>query len=190
MILRNISIDGAGTGIDGIRVLQAASVLVENVQIFGFTQQGIDWAPTTADGFLTVKNVSVTQCTGGGISVVNTSGFGRVSVENSTFHRGEFGVRAGGFGLVTVTDCVADGATDGFLANGANSQLNLERCVSTNNTNGVKVDGGGAARISNCNISTNTTNGLRIISGIIETYGNNMIRGNPANDASTAVAPS
>jgi hypothetical protein len=190
VVLRNISIDGGGTGVDGIRVLQAASVVVENVQIFGFTQQGIDWVPTTADGFLTVKNVSVTQCTGGGISVVNSTGFGRVSIENSSFHRGAFGVRAGGNAIITVTDSIADGATDGFLANGVNAQMNLDRCVSTQNTNGVKVDLGAAARISNCNISTNVTNGLKLVSGIIESYGNNMIRGNPFNDASTPVLPS
>lgn len=190
VVLRNITIDGAGNGIDGIRVLQAASVLVENVSIFGFTQQGIDWVPTSADGLLTVRNVSIEQCTGGGISVVNSSGFGRVSIENSTFHRGAFGVRAGGNAIVTVEDSIANGATDGFLANGVNAQLNLDRCVATQNTSGVRVDLGAAIRISHCNISTNVTNGLEITSGIIESYGTNMIRGNPFTDPPTPVLPS
>jgi hypothetical protein len=187
VILRNLHINGVGTGVDGIRVTQAASVEIENVKILNFTGQGVDWAPTTADGILTVKNASISGCTGGGISVVNTSGFGRTSIENSSFHRGAFGVRAGGLGIVTVTDSVATAATDGFLANAGGAQLNLDRCVSTHNTNGVKVDLGAAARISNCNISTNVTNGLRIVSGIIETYGTNHIRGNPFDDAATPV---
>lgn len=188
--LRNLYINGAGTGFDGIRILQAASVRVENVKILNFGQQGIDWMPSTADGILTVKNVTIANCTGGGISVVNTSGFGRTSIENSTFHRGAFGVKAGGNGIVTVTDSTATGATDGFLSTGGGAQLNLDRCVATHNTNGVKVDLGAAARISNCQISTNITNGLRIVSGIIETYGTNMIRGNPFNDVSTPVGQS
>jgi hypothetical protein len=190
IVLRNLFINGAGTGVDGIKVLQAASVTVENVKILGFTGQGVDWSPSTADGILTVRNLTASSCIGGGVSVINTSGFGRVSIENSTFHRGAFGVKAGGLGIVTVTDSTATATTDGFLSSGGGAQLNLDRCVSTHNTNGVKVDGGAAARISNCNISTNITNGLRIISGIIESYGNNMIRGNPFNDASTPVGQS
>lgn len=187
VILRNLSINGNGTGVDGIRVLQAASVKIENVVIFNFPGQGIDWQPTTADGILTVRNATITGCTGGGIEADNTSGAGRVSIENSTFHRGAFGVRAGALAVVTVTDSTANATTDGFLANGGGAQLNLDRCVATNNTNGVKVDGGAAIRISNCNISTNITNGLKIVSGIIESYGSNMIRGNPLSDASTPV---
>lgn len=187
VILRNLSINGNNTGVDGIRVLQAASVKIENVVIFNFPGQGIDWQPTTADGILTVRNATITGCTGGGIEADNTSGAGRVSIEHSTFHRGAFGVRAGASVIVTVTDSTANATTDGFLANGGGAQLNLERCVATNNTNGVKVDGGAAIRISNCNISNNITNGLRVVSGIIETYGSNMIRGNPLNDASTPV---
>jgi hypothetical protein len=190
VVIRNVTIDGAGNGTDGIRVLQAASVLVENVQIFGFTDKGIEWSPSSSGGFLTVRNVSVAQCTGGGLSVVNTSGFGRVSVENSTFHRGAFGVRAGGNAIITVVDSVANGATDGFLANGVNAQMNLERCVATQNNSGVRVDLGAAIRIGNCNISTNITNGLEITSGIIESYQNNMVRGNPFTDAPTPVLPS
>jgi parallel beta helix pectate lyase-like protein len=188
--IRNVSIDGAGNGTDGIRVLQAASVVVENVKIFGFTGQGIDWAPTSADGFLTVKNVSISQCTGGGISVANTSGFGRVSIEKSTFHRGAFGIKAGTNAVITVSESVANGATDGFLANGVGAQMNLDRCTATQNTNGIKVDNGAAIRISNCLISLNVTNGLRIVFGIIESYGTNMIRGNPLNDAPTPVLES
>jgi hypothetical protein len=88
---------------------------------------------------------------------------------------------------VTVTDSTANASTDGFLADSGSAQLNLDRCVSTNNTNGVKVDNGAAARISNCQISTNTSHGLRIVFGIIETYGSNMVRGNPNSDAPTPV---
>jgi hypothetical protein len=190
VVLRNVSINGAGTGLDGIRVLQVASLVVENVHILGFTGIGIKWAPSTADGSLTVKNVSIENCTAGGISVINTSGFGRASIENSTFQRGAFGVQAGSLGIVTVTNSTANATTDGFLSNGGGAQMNLDRCVSTNNTNGVKVDNGAAVRISNCQISTNTSNGLKIVSGIIESYGTNMIRGNPLSDAPTGVMPS
>jgi hypothetical protein len=184
--IRNLTIDGFANGTDGIRVLQVGSLVVENVSIFGFTDKGIDWQPTTADGFLTVKNVKIEQCTGGGISIVNTSGFGRVSIENTTTHRGAFGIRAGGNAVITVTNTVAHNSTDGFLANGAGAQMNMDRCTATDNTSGIRVENGAAVRLSNSNISNNATNGIEIVFGIVESYGNNMIRGNPLSDPPTS----
>ncbi len=186
--LRNLFINGAGTGLDGIRIAQAASVNVSNVKIINFTDKGIEWSPSTADGTLTVRNGTFTGCVGGGISVVNIAGFGRASIQDSTFHRGAFGVRAGGLSVVTVTNSIATATTDGFLANSGSAQMNLDSCVSTHNTNGAKVDLGAAMRISKCQISNNVTKGLSIVSGVIESYGTNMIRGNPSSDAPTPVA--
>ncbi len=44
VILRNLSINGAGTtlGVDGIRFLDGASLTVENVRIFNFSGDGIE----------------------------------------------------------------------------------------------------------------------------------------------------
>src|SRR5712691_5556175 len=40
--IRNLSINGAGNGLNGIRVLKAKTVHIENVEVFGFTGNGID----------------------------------------------------------------------------------------------------------------------------------------------------
>lgn len=190
VIIRNISINGAGNGIDGIRILQASSVVIENVNIVGFTGVGIKWQPTTADGFLTVKNVSIEHCTLGGISMVNTAGFGRGMITNSLFHKNLFGVKAGSLTGLSVSDSVATNCTDGFLGDGGQAQMNLNRCTASHNTTGVKVNNGAAIRVSNSLISNNTSFGMDFISGFLESYGNNMIRGNPSSDAPTPVLPS
>src|SRR5580765_7496043 len=44
VILRNLRINGIGTGINGIRFLSGKDLNVENCFIFGFTQNGIDIA--------------------------------------------------------------------------------------------------------------------------------------------------
>ena len=44
VILRNLRINGIGTGINGIRWLAGKSLTVENCDIFGFTTNGIDIA--------------------------------------------------------------------------------------------------------------------------------------------------
>src|SRR5687768_297258 len=48
VVLRNISIVGAGTGTDGIRILNGAKVVIEKCSINGFINQGIDITPSTA----------------------------------------------------------------------------------------------------------------------------------------------
>jgi hypothetical protein len=190
VVIRNISINGAATGIDGIRVLAANSVVVENVTINGFTQQGIDWSPTTADGFLTVKNSSFTGCVLGGVSMVNTAGFGRGLVVDSYFHRNLFGVKAGALTSISVSGSAATENTDGFLGDGGQAQMNLDLCTASQNTTGVKVNNGAAVRVSNSLVSNNTSFGMDLVSGFLESYGNNMIRGNPNSDAPTPVLPS
>ena len=44
VILRNLRINGIGSGLNGIRFLAGKDLNVENVYIFGFTQNGIDIA--------------------------------------------------------------------------------------------------------------------------------------------------
>src|SRR5438105_3158488 len=44
VILRNLRINGIGTGLNGIRFLSGKALNVENDYIFGFTQNGIDVA--------------------------------------------------------------------------------------------------------------------------------------------------
>lgn len=47
VILRNLSIDGAGNGISGIRIISAKKVFIEHCTIFNFTKQGIEIATVT-----------------------------------------------------------------------------------------------------------------------------------------------
>src|SRR5579859_6191872 len=56
VILRNLRINGIGTGINGIRFLTGKALSVENCDIFGFTTHGIDIA--TAGGNVFVDNTA------------------------------------------------------------------------------------------------------------------------------------
>src|SRR5215468_2795604 len=46
--IRNISINGIGTGLNGIRLLSGGAVHIERCEIFGFTGAGIDAEPGSA----------------------------------------------------------------------------------------------------------------------------------------------
>src|SRR3954453_8809364 len=61
VVLRNISINGIGTGINGIRYLAGKSLTLDNVTISGVTGRGIDMSMTST-GNLLVRNSSITNC--------------------------------------------------------------------------------------------------------------------------------
>src|SRR5262245_17512172 len=56
LTIRNISLNGAATGLNGIRILVPGTVLIERVQIFGQTTQGIDVEPTSGTTELIVND--------------------------------------------------------------------------------------------------------------------------------------
>ena len=54
--LRGLTINGAGTGTVGVRVTAASKVNLENVEIFGNTQQGVLDARTSGGTVLVIQN--------------------------------------------------------------------------------------------------------------------------------------
>src|ERR1051325_10081548 len=106
--LRNLSINGASTGFDGIRFTSGKALHVENCVIFGFrgngaNSDGIDVALTTAvagNQNLKVKNTQITNCSGNGLRASNTAVGGAVlvTVDGSHFD-------ACASGILTSTAC-------------------------------------------------------------------------------------
>ncbi|HEY2360129.1 MAG TPA: right-handed parallel beta-helix repeat-containing protein [Candidatus Angelobacter sp.] len=186
VIIRNLRINGIGTGINGIRWLSGKALTVENCNIFGFTTNGIDIAK--ADGGKAFIHNTVIQNVGGaGVSVqsaaVNTS----VDIDDSRFDLGgTFGVIAGSFSRVTVTRSNASGnGSAGFIASASagTAELNITNSTSSNNITGVQAGGGTAAatvRISNVTLHDNL-NGLVIgANGTLKSFGNNFNSGSGA----------
>ena len=89
--IRNLSINGVGTGLTGIKFLAGKSLTVVNTDIFGFTQPGI-WM--TAAGRLTVRNSEVYD-SGYGISTGAATGNIRGSIINSVFDNNTWGLFIG-----------------------------------------------------------------------------------------------
>src|SRR6478752_6653277 len=81
VILRNLRINGIGTGLNGVQFLSGKALGIENCAIFGFTQNGINIA--SSGGRVWVTNSDVTNNAGHGVSVVSTAATS-VSIQNST----------------------------------------------------------------------------------------------------------
>lgn len=197
--LRNLSINGAGTGIHGINVANVALLSVDHVEVFGFTNTGIQFNPNgPAELFLTDSNFFRALGSVGGGIVVNPGGAGQatVTIDGVRSQANTFGLRVESRSSVTVRNSVFSGnVNDGVVAAPAasnNGFVTLDNCLISSNgasttTAGVRAVGaGGIVRLSDNTIVDNTV-GLLSQGGSILTFGNNRVDGNDIDGAPTAV---
>ena len=145
--IRNISINGIGSGLNGIRYISGGGALhAENVEIFGFIQNGIDFE-NTAPANLFVRSSQISDNTAGFGILVRPQGavLANVSLDNVRLDRNLAGLRVEDGGKATVEDSVAHANNgNGFVAVsiGTAAEINLIRSVASNTlTNGVATSG-------------------------------------------------
>lgn len=91
VVLRGLSINGSGAGLEGIRYVAGAKLVIESCRIYGFTQ-GIRLMSTTGPGTLAqVTNSLIAWNTGYG---VHAEGNGTISVANSLLTNNAVAVQA------------------------------------------------------------------------------------------------
>ncbi len=101
------------------------------------------------------------------------------------------------FGLVTSLDAVASIRDSAIVGNGVaiqvdmgggnRSRLTVEDCLLTHNVTGVQAGANGLVRLSGSTITNNDT-GVSVGTGVVETRGNNTIRGNGRDVVGTMTA--
>jgi len=186
VILRNISINGAGNGTDGIKYLAANSLHVENCQISRFTGQGIEVAATLT-GRLTVKDTFISECGQEGIKATTTSGIMIVAVDNTRVEKCDQGIEAGAHTRLTVNRSFIDLITaeainlDDAVTNDAVGHV--DSTVVTNSGTGLRANGNATVilRISNVTVAHCTTSLVAAGGGSVSSYGDNKILGNGTN---------
>lgn len=172
IVLRNLQIQGlqgtATPGTIGVRILAAAQVSIEDCVITQFSQQGIFDTRSTANGKLFVKNTTLSNNAGAGVSVA------AAATGNATFERvysigNLFGVAIGTGNNLMTNRSVFSGNTNAGVQSDAGSQVIVDSA--TINNNGTGVVAGGSVRIGNSDVTFNTT----AFSGSTTTYGNNRV---------------
>jgi hypothetical protein len=192
VILRNLSINGAGatgSGINGIRYLAAGEVVVDGLTISGCTNNGIEMALTATTGFLYVRNTRITRCATG-IAVSTTSGVAAATLDNVNVQHMTNGVSVGANGRVTVRNSTLSGNTsNGLVLTAGTSIANAFGNLFSFNGVGVNANASGAsARISGNGFFNNSTGiafaaGGQISSDATNVFGGNSANGGPPNGA-------
>ncbi len=193
VVLRNISIVGAGTGINGIRLLSAANLHVEGVDITGFTGKGIS-IETSVSTQLLIKDSIIRNNrggSGGGILIMPTA-TGKVTgtLDNVRSQQNTFGLRVEDRGNITVARSdLSNNDNNGALAQStaAPAVINIESSTLSNNRNATLNSSGtqsfgaqGIVRLSNVDVFNNDI-GLNLAGGSVVSFGNNRVTQNTTN---------
>jgi hypothetical protein len=159
--LRNLRINGLGTGLNGIRYLTGAALHVQNCNIFEFTQDGIDVATTNANAALFVNDTFVTN-NGNGVEIAPTAGNVRsVLVHVWAQDNSGFGIAlhpSAGIGAGTVVN-ESSAVTNGTGIDVIGGKLFLGNSVIAKNNVGVSINGGTVLSYKTNMIDGNTTDG-------------------------------
>ena len=186
--LIGLDINGIGTGLNGIRVLQAKSVRIYDSQVYGFVRNGVDFEPSGANFKGVVANSEIHNVNGNGVVFAPVGAGatgGQVSVKNSLIHHNGCGVSAGS----NIMDAAFNYAVDCGVssAGGGNTSVvnTIGNLVSDNTHSGVFAKGGVAFNRIRNNEITGNSNGLRQVGSNIISWGGNMVDGNATNGTAT-----
>jgi Right handed beta helix region len=180
--IRNISLNGIGTGLSGIRFTSGKHLIVENCVITGFSSFGIN-ADRTAVGVLTVKNTTITGplATSSGISLTTTLDTLRATLENVLINGVSTGILASTNAVVNIQN--SNLSQNQIAINAKNTAIvNVESSSISNNKTGVLGENTSIVRLSNNTILNNSVAGIAINdTGKVISFGNNRLAGNTTN---------
>jgi len=173
--LRNLSIQGVGTGLHGISFLAGMALHVRGVHIQGQTVAGIY---LSAGGKVTVDGSSVSDSYSG----VNNAGTAKVTITNSDFENNTYGLLSSAVGGnvvardVPVSGSSAGGSAAVYVSGGA--KASLEGCLINGNYIGLRADAASQIRVSDTSITQNdyglyTTGGGQLLSRVNNTVADN-----------------
>lgn len=186
--LRGLSIQGAGTGFDGIRFVAGRAVYVEDCAIFNFrgngtNSDGIEVNDTTVTNgtgnfILSVKDTFIENNTGDAIRQAAIPGGGTL---NCTYNNVVIAGNVNGLealaGTANISNSVIDNnSSNGLVASGGAIINASGNQITSNPGNGVNVGAGSTIRLSDNNIYRNGTGVAG--AGTFITFGNNRLLGN------------
>jgi hypothetical protein len=174
--LRALDINGASTGINGVSILSANNVWVEDSVIDGFTGDGISSGmgirlASSASCNLYVMD-TVIHKVHTGIRVTATTGFAVANIRNSNLEGNTNGLNVTTNGFATVQDTrFAANSTNGVVTSSGGTAT-LRDNIFSNNGTAINAGAGTTVR-SLSNILNNNTTGFGGTTAVIQTDGQN-----------------
>ena len=194
--IRNLSINGAGTGLNGIRWIAGKALHVENCNIYGIGNNsagngfGIVANLGATGGNLFVKDTNIKTCAVAGISVQTSVGFVAGVLDRVRLEGLPTGLIIGNNAFISVRDSVINlsTATGVSISGSGGATGSFDNVMINNNPTGINVGAGALLNLSSCTLESNTT---AISSAApqanLRSSGNNRLLGNTSDGATLTV---
>jgi len=180
--LRYITINGAGTGLDGVRFLAGKELHMDHVAVYGFTSDGLEVACAASSGgsFVFLDDVIMNKLTGVssvGVKIASTNANAvSAQMDRVRLERLPTGVQINNGGHAGIRDSsITLGGTGVELVNGATGGPTtvIENTMLNYNTTALVAGAGSGSRLSQVTIIECTT-GISG-AGLVQSSGNNRI---------------
>jgi hypothetical protein len=179
VILRGLDINGAGTGLNGIRFIAGKALHVENCKIYGVTGDGIK-IETANEARISIKETIIKSASNGINIAASGTGVINALVDKSHIEGSKTAVLAGNGSRITISNSVLSMSGTGIMSEAAKgaSEITIEKSTVANNDVGIMTASASSiVRLSNTMV-TNNNKGLVASSGSIISFKNNVISGN------------
>lgn len=180
--LRALDINGVSNGINGVSILAANNVWIEDSVIDGNTGNGTTTGigvrvATAASCNLFISDTMIHKNITG-VRVTTTSGFAVANLRNVNIEGHTTGVESAANGFVTVADSrIANNSGNALFASASGAQLNSRDNVISNNGTAFNAAAGSTMRALS-NLLLNNTTGFGGTTAQIQTDGQNRNAGN------------
>jgi hypothetical protein len=197
--LRGLTINGSGSGSNGIQFNTGGNLAIENCVIRNFANAGINIVPNASSTF-SVSNTIASNNPGNGIDIAPTPAavtgvLNKVTANNNGFNGIIVNGTAttGGSINVTIVDSEASnnsafGVFSFRSSAGAATTVMVRNVVSSYNGTGLFAEGAAILRAAHSVVTGNTTGVNTSGGGILYSYGDNDINGNTT-DVSGTLTP-
>jgi hypothetical protein len=185
--LRNLSINGirqtASAGLTGIRFLAGKALHVDNVNIFGFSNHGIEVSLNAAAN-VTVQDTTIREIGQNAIVLSSSSGAVVATLDGLRIDRVNTALSANTGVTASIRNSAISTTTAG-ISTSVNAQVTAENCMFLSNAIAVSVGAGTTGRLTNNLIVANSTGVSNI--GTVQTSTDNKFLGNGTNVTGNAL---
>jgi hypothetical protein len=186
--LRSLSIDGAGTGVNGVNFTSGKTVNIEGCWIFGLTTNGVNVALTSGGANVNIKDTNIFKTSNAVRATSTNAGGVTVSVDNCRLENNSgSGVRTEANGFAEVRNTLMSFNATGVNASASGNLIVVDNSqIASNTATGVSVAAGATVRLGRSLITANIANFSNL--GTIQTFGNNETETTPIPGAVTPLA--
>jgi hypothetical protein len=194
--IRNVSINGAGTGLNGIRFLAGKALHVENCNIYGQGNNtagnghGIFVNLSASNSFFFVKDTNIKTCAVDGVAAQTSTGFVAGVLEHVRLEGLPTGLLVGNNAFVSVRDSELNGNTStGVNITGSGTPTAyIENCMINNVATAINIGATGFLNLSRSTLEGNTTAVASAAPAAnLKSSGNNTFLGNTSDGAALQV---